>query len=66
MKITEQNHGAPYGNRTRLSRLKSRLDANDFNDHFDSSCNVRGNEDQRLRSESKRTLIGNFTCSPWL
>jgi hypothetical protein len=49
-------NGAPYESRTRLFRLKSHLDANDFNVHFGSSCIVPGMEDQRLRSESKREL----------
>jgi hypothetical protein len=54
-------NGAPYESRTRLFRLKSRVDANDSNGYFDSSCNVPGMEDQRLRSESKRGLMLNLT-----
>jgi hypothetical protein len=55
---------APYESRTRLFRLKSRVDANDSNGYFDSSCNVPGMEDQRLRSESKRGLMLNLTRQP--
>jgi site-specific DNA recombinase len=39
-------NGAPYGSRTRLFRLKSGSDANDFNADFGSSCNVPVMEDQ--------------------
>jgi len=51
-----KTNGAPYGNRTRLSRLKSWSKSNDFNGHVDSSCNVPGMDDQMISYES--------TCRP--
>lgn len=37
-----KTNGGPYGSRTRLFRLKSRLQPNWFKGHSDSSCDVRG------------------------
>src|SRR5262245_22727074 len=50
--IPQRIHGAPYGTRTRLFRLKSWSKFNDFNGHVDYSCNVPGVEDQMLSYES--------------
>ena len=50
-----RDFGAPYGSRTRLFRLKSGSDANDFNVHFDFSRNVPMMEDQRHTAESTYT-----------
>jgi hypothetical protein len=48
MKKMEVNHGAPYGSRTRLFRLKICGRLKPFNVHSNTSCHVHGKYLQQL------------------